>query len=226
MILSEPMHPGIQSCSVLSPQQLAAIKAYTSCQFTDINKCLRGQSTDMKKVAEYINNINSIFDLIQPTFVESSLDFVLYRGMYFDGMQNYKAGDIIENKGYVSTSSTSLISQRFMKNDKAKPAAPFCCLLEIRFFGNKSYKILKICQDSHHSDEDEYLLPSGCKFEIFKKEVVDNMFSSYTKYIAYYVPPAEGPGSLAGGALDNKKNNKSTFTVAKGVRIKLQKLGA
>jgi hypothetical protein len=217
-VLSERIDIGVQQCTNLSESQRKAIEVYTSCGYLDINKCLRG--TMNPEVVGHINNLHKLFDQLPSTIF--SQDTVLYRGMYFQTLPNMEINDMITNHGFVSTSSLESVAKVYLKLDNGNASKPFCCLMEIHFKPGQAYKILKLCQNSMHPDEEEYLLPSGSTFKVKRKVVDKSFFSSSTRYIVDYIPPAvdsitnSSTNSIAGGSASRRKQS---YKVSPGIRI-------
>lgn len=218
MIVSERLDIGVQQCNILSESQKKAVEAYTSCGYLDINQCLRGKNNT--ETMRHIKSLMELFAQTQDTIVPNTFqDMVLYRGMYFHTLPDMNIGDTITNHGFVSTSSLASVAKRYLKLDNGNITKPFCCLMEVHFKPGQAYKILKICQNSQHADEEEYLLPSGGMFHI-KDKVVDKTFlTSITRYIVDYIPPKanSAPSTSYGGC----RAKKLIYSVSPGVKITL-----
>lgn len=119
------------------------------------NKGLKEEGVTKKEVKQWIDTIEKTFE-----HAKTKEDMVVYRGFSEDISVGLNPGDIIEDKGFVSTSSDENRADGFVRSRNAT-------LLQIHV--PKGSKAMSVKELSGFAAEEEILLNKNSKFRILKK---------------------------------------------------------
>jgi hypothetical protein len=141
----------------LSEDEIKSLKDYTGAKYEEINKSLRSDGD----ITDNIKNIDSALNTS-----EIPHNLITYRGI--DNKELYNAiksgnlsvGDVLEDKGFVSTSPRFGVSQQFLLKKSI--------LLKIKCYAGSKGGYLIPQKLSLTHNEHEILLPRNSKFKITK----------------------------------------------------------
>lgn len=151
-----------------TPNELEAVRSYGGGAYIYINRFLRdGDPLPNGMNREGFNIIDELDSAIDSSFIAE--DATLLRGLYFrennpilKGFQALKAGDVIEDAAYLSTTKAAEIPSTFIGN------------VEMRIFakaGVRGIDANEAIGEMKYSREDEVLLPRGTKLKVRKVTV-------------------------------------------------------
>lgn len=146
----------------LTSDEMNSVGRYTENDFyQSLNKALRnGEKLDVTK-ASAISNIDTS---IQKQVLRN--DIYTYRGGIFDAnlTKNWKAGSVIEDKAFISTSLERDIAKEFINTRDAKVLGSDATLFKIKVPKGSNGLFVDLAQTNIF--EGELLLPRGSKFKI------------------------------------------------------------
>lgn len=169
---------GIQDS--FSVEEIAAVRMYTTSDFGDTNKFLRGTTTeDNKERQEYIQSLvkltNSVLNK-SPKYTGE-----VYRGAYLDSRlaKSYQVGQIVEEKSFTSSTTDKSIAETFAvtdfsatnDDDDSKPSVPKTSII----YSIKSKSGVNIRDISKTPKEEEVLFKTNTKFRVSAIEKKDGI---------------------------------------------------
>jgi ADP-ribosyltransferase exoenzyme len=149
----------------LSPKQISAIKAYTGAGFRAINRYLRHGAAANQATKDCIAAIDEAL-IANPAAAEVTV----FRGIGEDYAEALVAsglavGDIIQDKGFLSTSEHKSVARSFMKDDAGM-------LFAIRI--DVGALALDIAAFSNYPDEAEILLARDASLRVIDYDAAED----------------------------------------------------
>lgn len=159
-----------------------ALGQYFGDNYMGINRILReGPKPDSRYddyMVEYAKHMETAFEKSSVPLPKST---VLYRGfsVFEDDGIDFSVGSVLTDKGYTSSSSSSLVAESYAGVFKPKPSAVKAEKVVLKIIAPKGTKVmLPTKKTGGYSGEQEILLDKGVKFKVVANEKVKGKKSS------------------------------------------------